>query len=122
MIRPRRQGGHSLAGTMIFLVLIMLLWTAAAQQLACHLRVDKALQIHREESTGCRRAMAWALSLLETGQPPMPFDEPCIQRMIVGDETYVVTFTKKMGKTYDVTVRPKASSQDDLWPLVPKSF
>jgi hypothetical protein len=118
----RRQTGHSLAGTMIFLVLVMLLWTAAGRQLACHLRADKAREMYREESTGCRRAMAWALSLLETGKPPLDSEGQCIQRMVIGDETYVVTFSEKPGHRYDVQVRPRMYSYDDLWPLVPESF
>lgn len=122
MTRPRGQTGHSLAGTMIFLVLVMLLWTAAARQLACHLRVDKARQIHREKSTGCRRAMAWALSLLETGKPPSGFGGQCIRRMIIENETYVVVFEAQSDTEYRVEVRPRMYWYDDFWPLAPESF
>ena len=122
MIRPRKQTGHSLAGTMIFLVLIMLLWMAAGRQLASHLRVDKARQVHKDKSTGCRRAMAWALSLLETGKPPTGLFERYTGRMIVDDETFVVTFIKGEHHVYRVAVRPKESWYDDFLPLVPESF
>jgi len=107
---------------MIFLVLVMLLWTAASRQLACHLRADKARQVYRQKSTGCRRAMAWALSLLETGTPPTDWGEQCTGRMVIGNETYVVIFTKRKGLTYRVRVRPKMYWYDDFWPLVPESF
>ena len=62
MTRRRGQTGHSLAGTMIFLVLVMLLWTAASRQLACHLRVDKARQIHRELPAKMKYARLWGLN------------------------------------------------------------
>lgn len=122
MTRVPRQTGHSLAGVMIFLMLVMLLWVGAARQLACHLRLSKAREVHRQKSTKCRQAMAWALSLLETGRPPEDSgDKLCIRRMIIEGETYVVTY-KRHGEEYDVEVRPKMSEDDDVWPLVPDSF
>lgn len=108
---------------MIFLALVMLLWVGAARQLACHLRVTKAREVHRQKSTKCRQAMAWALSLLETGNPPEDSGRDlCIRRMIIEGETYVVTFHKKRGEKYDITVRPKLYWYEDFWPLAPNSF
>ncbi len=123
-MRRRAQTGHSLAGTMIFLVMVMLMWTAAARQLASHLRVDKAREIHRDKSTKCRQAMAWALSLLETDKPPEDsgVEHLGVRRMIIEGETYVVSFEHTGAGKYEVEVRPKMYWWEDLWPLVPESF
>jgi hypothetical protein len=107
---------------MIFLVLVMLLWTSAARQLACQLRVDKAIQIQREQATNSRRAMAWALSLLETGDPPTSGGNWSTWRMDVDGEIYVTTFTQRTAKKYHIEVRPRQYPSDDFWPLAPESF
>ena len=108
---------------MIFLVLVMLLWVGAARQLACHLRVSKARDLHRQKAAKCRKAMAWALSLLETGEPPTGGGGTCVRRMIVEGETYMVTFTEQAeAMKYHVTVRPKLYWYERFYPLVPDSF
>lgn len=122
MKAPRRHTGHSLAGTMVFLVLAMLLWMGVCRQLASHLRVETARQKHQDRSTGCQRAMAWALSLLETGKPPWDGVNTDTYRMILDGEIYVAIFNKRKGGKCRVTVRPAMYPDDELWPLAPESF
>ena len=109
---------------MVFLILAMLLWMAVHRQTAGQLRTEKACQIRLENSTGPRRAAATALSLLETGQPPMQFGGWYRCRVILADGTYVVTYarTDTDPLTYSVHVRPKTHSWDDIWPVAPETF
>jgi len=120
----RRQTGHSLAGTMVFLILAMLLWMAVHRQTAGHLRAEKACRIRLENSTGPRRAAATALSLLETGEPPVGLGEWYRCRVLLADGAYVVTYTRTDTDplTYSVHVRAKTSPSDDSWPVAPETF
>ena len=122
MKSSRRHVGHALAGTMIFLVLLMLLWVGVCRQLASHLRIEKACQMRQGELVDCQRAMAWALTLLETGKPPILAAESCSFRMVLDEDTYVAIYTKTGGLDHHVEVRPMMYSDDELLPLAPPSF
>jgi len=121
---PRRQRGHSLAGTVVFLVLAMMLWGAVHRQAMNYVRIEKACRLCLEQSTGCRRAMAQALSLLETGEPPLLSDDTYSCRIVVGEETYVAVFTRTGTEplAYHVEVCPKTHAHEDDSPPAPKSF
>ena len=124
MTGRRRQNGHSLAGTMVFLILAMLLWMAVHRQTAGHLRAEKACRLRLENSTGPRRAAATALSLLETGEPALAPGEWYRCRVLLADGAYVVTYTRTGTDplTYSVHVRPRTSAFDDIWPVAPETF
>ena len=108
---------------MVFLVLLMMLWVGVCRQLAGHLRIEKACQLQREDFAGCRRAMAWALTLAETGKPPAhPPEDTVAYRMIIDDETYVAIFTRMSTFKYHVTVRPLMYLSDESYPLAPDTF
>jgi len=104
MTRHAERRGHALIGTTIFLVLAMLLWAAVYQQTTGHLRVEKACRVHAERHVSFQRAMAWALTLLETGEPPKD-GYRC--RMIVEGNVYEVTFWQEPHEQYWVEVKLK---------------
>ncbi len=113
--------GHALIGTMIFLVLGMLLWTAAHHKIAGYLRVEKTHETREERSVNPKRAMAWSLALLETGLPP---EDPYACRMVPNAETgktYVATFTAVDTLKYSISIRP-ATEDDVALPLAPETF
>ena len=89
-----RHAGHALIGTMIFLVLSMLLFAAMHQQVASHLRVEKTLRVRTERADRLKRAAAWGLSLLETGQPLVGPDSAYRCRMVLDGQVYLATFHK----------------------------
>ena len=117
-----RRTGHALVGTMIFLVLAMLLWTASYQQVACQLRVEKSLKVRTERADQLKKAAAWGLSLLETGKPSLGLDHDYACRMIIDGETLVARFLRTDTDRYEVHVRFRTSEDDDLLPLAPDKF
>ena len=119
-MRPRRrQSAHALACTMIFLVLAMLLWTANFRQLGSWLRTEKAQIVRSEREIRSAKAMAWALTLLETGTPPQ--DAYSCRVQIEPEYFYVLTFELEDATHRRLTVRP-AESADLLLPLAPANF
>lgn len=122
MMPRRRHNGHSLAGTLVGLVLVMLLWTALYRQTTGFLRMEKACRLRSDRAAGCTRALAWALSLLETGTPPGGLDYSC--RVVVAGGppgTYVVSYVKGAENVYTVSVRP-VTEDDSSLPLAPENF
>ena len=117
----RARRGQALISVTAFLVLSMLLWTAAYQQGACHLRVEKALQVRPERSDQLRRATAWSLTLLETGHPPLIFGVFYRCRMVVDGDVYLTTYLKTDPNEYLITVDLKDPSYGS-YPLAPNSF
>ena len=122
MIPRRRHNGHSLAGTLVGLVLVMLMWAALYRHTTGFLRMEKACRLRSDRAAGCTRAMAWGLSLLETGKPPGGGDYSCRVVIAAGPGgTYVVTYLKAAEKIYTVSVRP-ATADDASLPLAPETF
>jgi hypothetical protein len=120
-VTRRKPMGYSLGGTMIFLVLVALLWEGVFFQMAGYLRAEKVLSEYRTGRQGCSHALAWALALLETGVPP---ENPYVCRMAPTDDPadiYVATFQRAANLRYTVTVRP-ATEGDELLPSAPSSF
>ena len=117
-----RRGGHALVGTMIFLVLVMMLWAAAYQQTASHVRAEKTLRVRAEKADSVKRAMAWCLSLLETGRPNVGLGQEYRCLMAVDGDEYVAIFTRTDTSKYDIRIRPKVYWYDDWWPVAPESF
>ena len=117
----RCYGGHALIGTMVFIVLAMLLWAAVYAQMASALRIEKACKLRLDQAKGPVRAMAWGLSLLETGKPPC---NPYSCKVSFNGQPglgYVITFTKIEEDKYKVDVR-SATESDSLLPSPPPNF
>ena len=119
MTRCHRASGHTLAGTLVFLVLLLILWAGVHQQTASCLRIEKTCCLRQERAVGGTRALAWALALLETGNPPFsPYS--CRAGLPSPAGAYVLTFTKA-GQAVTVAVRP-ATAEDIYLPEAPDHF
>lgn len=121
MMHRVRHNGSTLAGTLVGLVLVMLLWTALYRHTTGFLRMEKACRLRSDRATGCTRALAWGLTLLETGRPPADLVS---YRAVVAQGaggTYVLIFDKTAPQHYTVSVRP-ATADDSSLPLAPDNF
>ncbi len=117
-----RHNGSTLGGTLVGLVLVMLLWTALYRHTTGFLRMEKACRLRSDRATGCTRAMAWGLSLLNTGKPPGGGNYFCRVVVAAGPgSTYVVSYIKQSTNEFIVSVRP-ATVDDASLPLAPENF
>jgi len=116
-----RHNGYALAGTMMFLLIVMIMWLGVTRQIGIYLRMEKNFQSQRLYNDTTLRALSWGLSLLETGLPP---SNPYSCRMQVGQDslqTFVVTFEEISALNYRATARP-AESGDESLPEAPDTF
>ena len=118
MKRYYRHKGFALAGAIMFLLLVMIMWLSVTRQIGTNLNVEEHLQTQKAYYNGCIRALAWGLTLCETGCPQ---GDTYSCKMQVSSQAYVVTFSKITGHTYDVTARP-AETGDESLPDAPKTF
>lgn len=116
-----RHNGYALAGTMMFLLIVMIMWLGVTRQIGTYLRMEKNFQSQRLYNDTALRALSWGLSLLETGLPP---SNPYSCRMQVGQDslqTFVVTFEEISALNYRATAR-LAESGDESLPEAPDTF
>ena len=119
MTARRRRSGHALLAVTAFLAIAMLLWLAAFASLSSNVRAAKALQIQGDRDDGATRALAWALTLLETGYPPG--DEYACRATLDSGPAFVFSYERMYEDTFDVSVRP-AEAADASLPRVPTRF
>ena len=121
MRKLSRNSGHALFGTLVFLLLVMIIWLGVARQVATCIRIEQNFKSQKSYYDTCIRALSWGLALLETGIPPT---DPYSCKMQVGEnnsQTFIVTFTKISDLNYTVTARP-AELSDELLPSAPDTF
>jgi hypothetical protein len=122
MRKHYKQKGNALAGTMMFLLLVMIMWLGVTRQMATYLRIEKNFQVQQAFNDGPVRAMSWALTLLETGNPPATPGNPYSCRVQVGSlHTYVITYEETSQDNYMITARPVVSG-DEALPSAPLTF
>jgi hypothetical protein len=118
MKNRRRHNGYALAGTMMFLLIVMIIWLSVTRQIGTYLRVEKHFQLQKSYY----RTLYWGLELLKTGLPPYG-GYSC--RVQVGEEgrpqTFVITFNEISALNYRIVARP-ADSGDSLLPEAPPTF
>jgi uncharacterized membrane protein YgcG len=119
--RSCRRAGYTLAGVMIFLVLVMFIWQGTLAQLGAYLRVEKTCQVQRTARSGYPQALAWGLTLLETGLPPESPYSCTMVSPVDSNDVFVTTFTQTAGVHYAVDVR-LATEYDAGLPSAPDSF
>jgi Tfp pilus assembly protein PilX len=107
-----RRRGYALMLVLVFLVLFLMFLGVAYRQVGLLLRVEsvRTLRTHRDEAA--TRALARAMSLLETGLPPA---NPYTCRVVIdtpsGPCPLTVTFTSDDGSTWLVRSAPGAPGQ-----------
>jgi Tfp pilus assembly protein PilX len=124
MTKICKQKGNALAGTMMFLLLVMIMWLGVTRQMATYMRMEKNFQTQKEFNDGPVRAMSWALTLLETGNPPATPGNPYSCTLQAGSgslHTYVITYEETSHDNYRITARPAVSGDESL-PVVPQTF
>ncbi len=117
----RRQTGHALIGTTVFVMLSSIMAATILTQVDGAIRTETASQTRMNYVGPSAYAMAWGLSLLETGQPPQtPYD---CKAEVLPDIIYVLSFERTQADplTYDLSVRPVTDDDEDL-PDVPETF
>lgn len=115
--------GFALIGTMIFLMLVLIMWMSVPRLTATNLRMAKYLTTDKEYNESALRAVSWGLTLLETGHPSG--SSYSCRMKLNPTTTYVVTYTRtqKIGgsRHYIVTARPAAGTDSSL-PPAPSHF
>ncbi|MFA5293680.1 MAG: hypothetical protein WC496_11705 [Phycisphaerae bacterium] len=134
MKKKYRYKGYALAGTMMFLLLVLIMWMGVTRQMGTNLRLEKHLQAQKTYYDGSVRALSWALTLSETGYPYTGFASKSYWVPVGedGDEKYVITYTRKSDYftlfpfkwlyNYTVTVRPFVAGSDDGIQRAPNTF
>jgi hypothetical protein len=107
------KSGYTLTGVIIFLVLVMLLWEGTLSQIGSYLRTEKAFRIRQTENDGFAHALAWAITLLETGLPPESNYSCLMPSPTDSNDIFVATFINTAGIHYSIDVRP--ANQLDMW-------
>jgi len=113
-----RHNGYALAGTIMFLMIVMIIWLGVTRQIGTYLRVERHFQLQKSSY----RALYWGLALLKTGLPPLDGYSCKVQ---VGEQgkpqTFVITFNETSVLNYSVIARP-ANDGDSLLPNAPPTF
>lgn len=113
--------GHTLTGTMIFLVLVTLLWTGTINQLMNYIRIEKKCSDKLDFTQTCTKATAWAITLLQTGRPETSHYSYLAEVSNQADGTYVICYSMTADDTWQIDVRP-ATSADMSLDIIPETF
>lgn len=112
-MRPFPQcTGHTLTGTLLFLMVVTAIWLGTLRQMVSGLCLDRAFQNRTALAEGSMRAAAWGLALLETGLPPLEDVSYLVSLDEDSSEYYVVTFQCSETLCYTVSARP--ATEDDM--------
>ena len=101
------RSGYAMMLVLVFIVLFLALLGVAYRQTAAALRIEsvRSLQIQRDE--GSIHALARALALLETGNPP---SDPYVCGVTIttstGPHSFTVTFTSEGSNHWSVHSAP----------------
>lgn len=115
-----RRKGYALAGAIIFLLLVMIMWLGVSRELMANINIEENFQSQKSYYNGNMRALAWGLTLLQTGYPNG--DEYSCKVVLEDNQEYVINFKKTTGHNYEVTARSLVAGQDDDVPSAPDSF
>ena len=117
-----RRTGHALIATMAFVAISSIVCVTAFKRLDTAVRAETASQTRMDYVGPSAYALAWGLSLLETGEPPETPRYEC-KAEVVPDTVYVMSFQRNGQNPlrYRVDVRPATEDDADL-PDAPESF
>lgn len=116
-----RHTGYALAGTMMCILIITIMWLGVVKQIGSYLRIEKSFQQQQDYYDGCICALSWGLTLLETGLPPANPYSCTVHVGRDGSQLFVITFEETTSLNYTVTTRP-ADSGDFSLPPAPENF
>lgn len=115
------RAGYAMTLVIVFIVLFLSLLSLAYHQTAAALRVESIRDLQRLRDEGSTHAMARALALLETGEPPSsPYVCGVTIDTYTGPRPYTLTFTAEAEGRWSVHAE-LTQPGDDPQPL-PDSF
>jgi hypothetical protein len=117
----RKQAGYALAGTIMCILIVTIMWLGVAKHIGTYLRMEKGFQLQQEYYDSCIRSLSWGLTLLETGLPPTNPYSCTVQVGKDGSQLFVITFEETVSLNYRVTTRP-ANDGDFSLPPAPVNF
>ena len=134
----RRNKGYALAGTMIFLLIVMIMWISVPRQMDTNLMLENHLQAQNEYYQGSIRALSWGLKLCETGYPYTGYSSTSYWVPVGTDsqQKFVITYERlspyvklisqypyfELLYNYNVTARPFVEGTDDSIQQAPSTF
>ena len=121
-MNTHNRTGHALISTMAFVAISSIVCVTAFHRMDTAIRTETASQSRMSTVGPSAYALAWGLSLLETGEPPQTPTYVC-QAEVVPDTPYVMTFqrTSEDPLNYHLDVRPATEDDVDI-PEAPETF
>jgi hypothetical protein len=117
---PRRRRGAALLAVLVFLTVGLAMVAVQQRHIATALSAEQASRIADNFREGAAVAMAEAVTVLETGDPPAsPFTCQTDVSTSQGAATFAVTYTAAGANQWTVSVAPADGS---LLPELPGSF
>ena len=105
---PRQ--GYATVLVLLFMVLFFSLWSVAYRHTAAALRFETVQAQRLTRDQGCSQALARALALLETDEPPSsPYVCGLTVNTLAGPQSITVTFTSDGSHLWSVNASPTAA-------------
>ena len=102
---PKR--GYAMLMALVFIALLLSIYSVVYRQVAAALRIETARTLQRQRDEGSPQALARGLALLETGLPP---EDPYVCAVTIGTSTgersFTVTFTSEAEGHWSVHAAP----------------
>jgi hypothetical protein len=102
---PKR--GYAMVMALVFIALMLCVYSVAYRQVAAALRLETARTLQRQRDEGSVEALARGLALLETGLPPQ---DPYVCAVAIGtsrgERSFTLTFASEGEHSWSVHVLP----------------
>ncbi len=102
---PRR--GYAMVMALVFIALLLSIYSVAYRQVGAALRIETARTLLRQRDEGSVQALARGLALLETGLPPQnPYACAVTIDTSTGERSFTVTFSSEAANNWSVHAAP----------------
>ena len=102
---PRR--GYAMVMALVFIALLLSIYSVAYRQVGAALRIETARILLRQRDEGSVQALARGLALLETGLPPQnPYTCAVTFDTSTGERSFTVTFSSAVANNWSVHAAP----------------
>jgi hypothetical protein len=107
------RDGFAMLLVVVFLALVLSVYSLSHRHLATVLRVETARVAQQERDEGSLRALAAAVALLETGLPP---EDPYVCGVVIdtsaGERSFTITYLSDGADEWQVTAVPTGPYED----------
>ncbi len=111
------RDGYARVLVLIFIALMLCMYSVAYRHVAAALRIETARTLLKQRDEGSVHALAGGVTLLETGMPP---SDPYVCAVIIGtspnERSFTVTFVSEGGNAWSVSAAPTQ------WPDEPQAM